>query len=82
MQGLTEKQEIQRLHMINKVLRVVADIKSEGGEVRSSILVEYGDYSGTDVATSHKRKNSKQDEIITEKKMETIMRTNTFISKQ
>lgn len=45
--------------MINKVLRVVADIKSEGGEVRSSILVEYGDYSGTDVATSHKRKNSK-----------------------
>lgn len=29
------------------------------GVVRISTLVGYGDYSGTDVATSHKSKNSK-----------------------
>lgn len=81
--GLVEKQELQRQETINKVLRACADIKSEGGEVTISALMEYTGLSRSTFAkphireflaecryaamASHKRKKIKQAEVIAEK---------------
>lgn len=54
-QGLAEKQELQRQETINKVLRAAADIKSEGGEVTISALVEYTGLSRSTFAKPHIR---------------------------
>lgn len=54
-QGLAEKQELQRQETINKVLRAIADIKSEGNEVTVSTLVEYAGLSRSTFAKPHIR---------------------------
>lgn len=54
-QSLAEKQERQRQETINKVLRAVADIKSEGGSVTISALVEYTGLSRSTFAKPHIR---------------------------
>lgn len=53
--GLTEKQELQRQETINKVLRAVADIKSEGGKITISTLAEYTGLSRSTFAKQHIR---------------------------
>lgn len=53
--GLTEKQELQRQETINKVLRACADIKSEGGKVTISALVEYTGLSRSTFSKPHIR---------------------------
>ena len=53
--GLTEKQELQRQETINKVLRACADIKSEGGKVTISALVEHTGLSRSTFSKPHIR---------------------------
>lgn len=55
-QGLAEKQELQRQETINKVLRAASDIKSEGGKVTISTLIEYTGLSRSTFAKAHIRK--------------------------
>lgn len=54
-QGLTEKQELQRQETINRVLRAASDIKSEGGTVAISTLIEYTGLSRSAFAKPHIR---------------------------
>lgn len=54
-QGLVEKQELQRQETINKALRAVANIKSEGGTVTISALVKYTGLSRSTFAKPHIR---------------------------
>lgn len=53
--GLAEKQELQRQETINKVLRACADIKSEGGKVAISALVEHTGLSRSTFSKPHIR---------------------------
>lgn len=53
--ALAEKQELQRQETINKVLRACADIKSEGGKVTVSALVEHTGLARSTFAKPHIR---------------------------
>lgn len=53
--GLEKKQELQRQETINKVMRAISDIKSEGRKVTVSALAEFTGLSRSTFAKPHIR---------------------------